>query len=189
MALLNPDTRQVQPLLLLSGAMLLTIALVATAVARLAAGLSPHVGAIVTFDPTAPSGFASNARLTAARLGRGDCELNLGLMRMTGGSLVLERWDPLPAGLFVVHWAGPHTSVGAKDCGTDTELRLTIADLVAVAAAAGGFGVGRRGPGSSSARGRSRSRDASVPSPPGQTKPRAAASRLETGSVQSPGSV
>ncbi len=145
MALPNPETRSIQPLLLLSGATLLTIVLVATAVARVAAGLSPRVGDIVSFDPQAPAGFASDARLAVTRPGGGECDLDVGLMRMTGGSLVVERRDPPPTRLFHVRWVGPHTSVGARNCGMEASLLLPISDLVALASAAGGFGTGHRG--------------------------------------------
>src|ERR1700690_3726644 len=71
---------------------------------RQAAVLGPRVGDIIAFDPANPAQIESDARLNASRPGGADCALDAGLLRHSGGSLVLEQRNAGPDRLFRAHW-------------------------------------------------------------------------------------
>jgi hypothetical protein len=127
---------------LLAALVMLTAGYGVAGIAREAAEFGPGVGDIVTFDPAHQPGFDSDARLIAARPGQDECVLNVGVVRRSGGSFVLEQRDAGPDRLYRAHWSGPRTSEdAATDCGADADLSLSRTDLSALAAAAGGFGA------------------------------------------------
>ena len=108
----------------------------------------PAVGDLVVFTPV--HGAAGDAALQPAEItaeragaaaGRGDCVLSPAAMAREGGSLVVER-EESRSGKFLVHWAGPRTSVGPGDCGRVADLLIAASDLLDLAGAAGGFGIG-----------------------------------------------
>ena len=74
------------------------------------------------------------------------CVLDTGVLRQSGGSLVVEGQVIGTAGSFRVHWAGLETSAGAGNCGGDADLILDGRELDVLALHAGGYGSGIKRP-------------------------------------------
>jgi hypothetical protein len=108
------------------------------------ASAAPQVGDIVAFAPSATELSGGSTRLVAHRQGRSDCVLDLGVLRRSGGSLVVDTRLVGDAGGFRVHWAGARTSDDLRNCGGDVDLIVDHDDLDTLALAAGGYGVGRK---------------------------------------------
>jgi hypothetical protein len=142
MAAHDDKTQPIARNLLLAAVTLLAAGYGAAGLARHVAEFGPKVGDIVAFDPAHLAGFDSEARLTVDRPGQDGCEIDLGLLRRSGGSLVLERRGAGPEHVYRAHWAGAHTSKDQRtDCGNSTDVMLAPTDLNALVAAAGGFGA------------------------------------------------
>ena len=122
-------------------ASVMAVAFVVNAVVALACS-TPRVGDVVAFVPSATEPSDDSTRLVAHRKGRSDCILDLGVLRRSGGSLVIDTQLDGDAGGFGVHWAGPRTSDDPRNCGGDVDLVLRPRDLDVLALAAGGWGVG-----------------------------------------------
>jgi hypothetical protein len=116
-----------------------------------AAQIGPDVGEIVSFDPrngprywTQPGIPALYAR-TDDR-GRdappGSCTLMPPVMAANGGSFVIEAKETSRPPSYRVHWSGPHTDLGAHDCGQSADLILQLVQVRALATVAGGYGPG-----------------------------------------------
>jgi hypothetical protein len=58
-----------------------------------------------------------------------------------GGSFMIEAKQLAHPPVYLVHWSGLRTDVGAKDCGGSADLVLSLIQLRALANVAGGFGV------------------------------------------------
>lgn len=116
-------------------------ALLASAVAVLSTvpswDIAPRVGDIVAFRRDAH--FLADWQVIAgASPGSATCILRPDIMTATGGSLVVEaRYTT--SGLYRVHWAGPHTSLGDADCGAAADLTLSRGDLQMLINAVGGI--------------------------------------------------
>ena len=114
---------------------------VAVVSAARAIDLGPKVGDILVFRPGAR--MAPDWGFTAAK-STGQygptCTIQPDVMASGGGSLVVEeRLAALRA--YRVHWAGAHTSNGASDCGSSTDLVMSGLDLQLLTNAVGGAGV------------------------------------------------
>lgn len=109
------------------------------------AQVGPDVGAIVSFDPRNGPRDWSQPGILAAFVPESDrtrtnCLLMPSVMASDGGSLVIEAKEMTRPPLFHVHWSGPRTAVGARDCGKSADLTLQLIQLRALANVAGGFG-------------------------------------------------
>jgi hypothetical protein len=132
--------------LLMVGALALAGFLGAVDLARAVADMGPEVGDVIAFQPDRDAVPDMDARLDVARRNQGTCRLDVALLRLSGGSLVVERRLPGTPRLYQVHWSGPHTSSDDKDCGRSADLRLRDTDMEVLAMAAGGYGVGHHPP-------------------------------------------
>jgi hypothetical protein len=95
---------------------------------------------LVAFDPTRHAFFDNVVVLTVARAGQATCDLDTAVLQRSGGSFLVEQRASGSGNHYRTHWAGPRTSAGANDCGTDADLALTRLELNSLAVAAGGFG-------------------------------------------------
>lgn len=108
--------------------------------------LHPAVGDIVVFRPGELESGPWRVTAAAERDGMGghasgSCTLDSAVLAAEGGSLIVEAADPDRAAPFRVHWAGPRTGDGSKDCGASADLWMSKLDLRKLATIAGGFGV------------------------------------------------
>ena len=141
----NHKTQPTIQILLVATLIALTLSCGAVGIARQVAEFGPIVGDMIMFDAAHPVGFDSDTRLTVARQGGGNCLLDAGVLQHSGGSLVLEQRAAAAGRLYLAHWAGPRTSDNPReDCGRDTDLVMSAADLGALAASAGGFWADHR---------------------------------------------
>jgi hypothetical protein len=124
------------------GCVLLTLSGV-NAIAAMA-HLSPHIGDIVSFTPSADQGVEDNTRLIVHRPGQFGCVLDLSVLRHTGGSLMVESQVAETSGSFRVHWAGQRTSTDNASCGAQADLILDEQELDILALSAGGYGAGTK---------------------------------------------
>jgi hypothetical protein len=107
---------------------------------RLASQLEPGVGDIAEFVP----GHASDDLLqvdVTAKDGARSCVLSSDVLARGGGSFVIIGRQPADASAYLIHWAGPHTDMGPKDCGVSADLVVSRHDLLSLAGLAGGFGI------------------------------------------------
>lgn len=113
------------------------------------ANTAPRSGDIISFQGTQADRATTDARILVRRAAGGaGCTLDLGLLRQTGGSFVIESEASQAIDAFKVHWAGKHTAA-ADDCGDSASLIVTAHDLDQLALSAGGYGVSeKRLPGS-----------------------------------------
>ncbi|WP_428493446.1 hypothetical protein [Rhodopila sp.] len=132
--------RAMQPALAATGC-LLAVAVAVNAVVALAFA-APRVGDIVAFAPSAAMASGDDTRLVAHRRGRADCILDVGVLRRSGGSLVVDAQLFGDGDDFRIHWAGPRTSDDPRNCGGDVDLIVGQRELNLLALAAGGWGVG-----------------------------------------------
>jgi hypothetical protein len=132
--------------LLLTGALALAGVVGAIDLVRAVADLGPRVGDVLAFRTGHSPAINMNARLDVARADQGTCRLDIGVLRLTGGSMVVEQRQPGMPRLYRVHWSGPRTSTDGGNCGVSADLRLRDADMEILALAAGGYGLGRRAP-------------------------------------------
>ena len=105
---------------------------------------SPCVGDIIAFTPSGAQPVADATRLIVHRPEQYGCMLDLGIMRQSGGSLVVESEIIGAAGSFRVHWAGARTGAGIADCGNDADLILDRRELDTLALHVGGYGAGTK---------------------------------------------
>ena len=106
---------------------------------------APASGDIVSFQPASVITAGGDVRLAVRRASdQQDCVLDLGTMRQTGGSLVVESEVGRVANTFQVHWAGERTATDADDCGGNATLILRAHDLDMLALSAGGYGVAEK---------------------------------------------
>jgi hypothetical protein len=107
--------------------------------------VGPDVGEIVTFDPgDGPKHWEQPgipARRALAAAANNGCVLMPSVIASGGGSFVIEAKQLALPPVFVVHWSGPRTDDGARDCGRSADLTLSLNQLRALANVAGGFGV------------------------------------------------
>jgi hypothetical protein len=103
---------------------------------------TPQVGDIVAFVPSTTSPAGEGVRLLVHRPDHSGCLLDLGVVRRSGGSLVVETRLDTEAGSFGVHWAGARTSNDPGDCGGDANLIVDRLDLDILSASAAGYLVG-----------------------------------------------
>jgi hypothetical protein len=102
---------------------------------------TPKVGDFLVFAAGDPRGDDGNIRIAVHRSGQSGCVLDLGTIRQTGGSLVVEARVLRPVPGFRLHWAGERTSSAGDDCGNSADLFLGNGDLGSLATAAGGYGL------------------------------------------------
>jgi hypothetical protein len=69
------------------------------------------------------------------------CVLMPSVIASTGGSFVIEAKQMSRPPVFLVHWSGLRTDLGAQNCGRSADLMLPLSQLRALANIAGGFGV------------------------------------------------
>jgi len=105
------------------------------------AQITPHVGDIVAFVPSATAPAGENTRLLVQRQDQFGCVLDMNVLRHSGGSLVIETQLGPEAKSFRVHWAGARTSADAGNCGSDADLIVDALDLNVLSFSAGGYGV------------------------------------------------
>ena len=118
-----------------------------------AAQIGPDVGEIVTFDPRNGPRYWAQPGIPAVyaqlddqgtddpRRPRG-CTLMPPVMAASGGSFVIEAKETSQPPSYRVHWSGPHTDLGAQDCGQSADLVLQLVQVRALATVAGGYGPG-----------------------------------------------
>jgi hypothetical protein len=104
----------------------------------------PRVGDIVSFTPNADQPVEGSTRLIVHRPGQFGCVLDLGILRRSGGSLVVEGEMTGAAGSFRVHWAGPRTAADTGNCGDHADLVLDGPELDLLALGAGGYGAAQK---------------------------------------------
>ncbi|HUB48934.1 MAG TPA: hypothetical protein VMB73_28495 [Acetobacteraceae bacterium] len=120
-------------------AMALAIIVIVGASLRLADALSPGTGDMINFVPPETGVVTGQASLIVARVGQvpvAFCALDPGVMRQSGGSLVIEAVASNAARRYRVHWAGVRTSESAADCGPAADLVLTPNDFAMLSFAA-----------------------------------------------------
>ncbi len=122
-------------------ACVVVVALSVNAIVALARTV-PRVGDIVTFPPSTAVAMDDTTRLVVRRNDSTDCILDLSILRRSGGSIVVDTRIGGEEGDFRVHWAGPRTSAGGGNCGSDAELIIDHRDLDILALSAGGYGIG-----------------------------------------------
>lgn len=106
---------------------------------------APGSGDIVSFQPTSVIPAGGDIRIAVGRAGgQSGCTLDLGTLRHTGGSLVIESAVTPAANAFQVHWAGTRTTTDADDCGGNATLIVGARDLNMLALSAGGYGVAEK---------------------------------------------
>ena len=105
---------------------------------------TPHVGDIISFAASASQPVEDGTRLIVHRPDRVGCVLDLGILRRSGGSLVVEKQVNDGPQSFRVHWAGKRTTADASNCGDNADLILEGQQLDTVALAAGGYGAGEK---------------------------------------------
>jgi hypothetical protein len=105
-----------------------------------------RVGDILVFKPQAS--VSDSLSVTAVRSGQststGTCTLDPVVMTHDGGSIAIEA-QSLTKHVYRVHWAGPHTSAGAADCGSSADLMVSRMDLQTLVDAIGGFSLNSDG--------------------------------------------
>jgi hypothetical protein len=106
----------------------------------------PRVGDIITFDYARDSPMANDARLLVHRPGQFACVLDVNVLKVNGGSLIVEARMPGETRAIHLHWAGGKTSADTADCGPTADLIVDHRDIDILALAAGGYGVGPRPP-------------------------------------------
>jgi hypothetical protein len=115
------------------------------------AQIGPVVGEMISFDPRNGPRYWSQPGIPALTVPAGgrrqvgqprQCILMPSVMAASGGSLVIEAKEMTQPPLFRVHWSGPHTDLGAGDCGRSADLTLQLVQLRALANVAGGYGPG-----------------------------------------------
>jgi hypothetical protein len=142
-----PTKNDIMPRILLPAIAGLGSALLAlTAVHAIAAmtTMTPHVGDIVSFIPSANQRIEDGVRLIAHRPDQFGCVLDLGILRQTGGSLIVESEVDKAIGSFRVHWAGERTTADTGNCGSSADLILDRLELDILALGAGGYGAERK---------------------------------------------
>ena len=121
------------------GLMGIVITVSIAGVIRLLSEMGPQIGDIISFDSTRTGSVETSAQIEAFSASAADsCVLDLGVIRVLGGSLVIKSTEPEPNPSFGVGWAGALTSYGKTNCGTSANLLLNQADIVALELAAGG---------------------------------------------------
>lgn len=142
MSMPDRNAARAMPPAIIAAACLLTVCIAVNAVAGLASA-TPRVGDIVAFIPSPIEPMDGDIRLLVRRLDQFGCVLDLGVLRQSGGSLVVEtKIGGNDAGGFGVHWAGPRTSADSSNCGSDADLIVDHRDLDILAVAADGYGMG-----------------------------------------------
>ena len=107
---------------------------------RLASELGPHVGDIISFDPTRMAPSDTQARIMAMPIGGASavpCVLDVRVLQASGGSLLIETVPSDPNRRLRVHWIGARSSDGGTDCGIGADLLLSRTDIAALNLAAG----------------------------------------------------
>lgn len=94
-----------------------------------------HVGDIVKFQAEDEAPPDTGPRLLVHRTGQFGCILDLGVVRQSGGSLVVESQSG-GQHEFRLHWAGKRTSADSADCGEDADLIVDSRDIRSIALAA-----------------------------------------------------
>jgi hypothetical protein len=133
----NPE--QLSTTLFGSVAAALAMILIVCASLRLVDELGPQTGDMITFVPAQNGVVTADARLTVARVGQSPvafCTLDPGVMRQSGGSVVVEAVASNATRRYRVHWAGLRTSDTAADCGQAADLLLTPNDIAVLLFAA-----------------------------------------------------
>jgi hypothetical protein len=110
-----------------------------TALAR----AKPHVGDILAFVPARPMAGGDRTRLLVHRPDQFGCVLDLGVLRRSGGSLIVETETGGDTGDFRVHWAGSRTSSDTANCGNNADLLIDRRDFDILAVTASGYGIDR----------------------------------------------
>jgi hypothetical protein len=105
--------------------------------------MTPHIGDIVSFVRQTGEPVGDGVRLIVHRSSQVGCILDLGILRRSGGSLIVESQVTEVAGDFRVHWAGERTSADSGNCGNSADLILDRRELDILALGAGGYGVER----------------------------------------------
>ncbi|HEX2943012.1 MAG TPA: hypothetical protein VHO91_18315 [Rhodopila sp.] len=95
-----------------------------------------RIGDILRFQPSGMAESGAGTRLMVHRSDQFGCVLNLDVLRLSGGSLIIEGQAAEAGGDYRVHWAGLRTSRDSADCGSDAEIVVGSGDLAVLAAAA-----------------------------------------------------
>jgi hypothetical protein len=103
---------------------------------------TPHIGDIISFTASSGQPVDGGVLLTVQRPDQFFCELDMNMLRNSGGSVVVENEIDRAPGSFSVHWAGARTAAGTGNCGTQAALILDTHQLDLLAVAAGGYGAG-----------------------------------------------
>jgi hypothetical protein len=137
----NGDSGHLLTMVLSVVAALLMTVVVFTDARRLADGLRPQVGYIITFIPAQPATTSAQTSISVAAVGNPSaipCILDPDVLRASGGSLVIEARQLEPEVSYRVHWAGKRTSGITTDCGRSAELLLRAEDIATLSMAANG---------------------------------------------------
>lgn len=102
--------------------------------------LGPGVGDIISFDAKSATPGDMESQTVLAHDASGECMLDLGALRKTGGSLIIETRVAGNPASYRVHWAGKQSSADQHNCGSSAELTLDASKLGMLAMAAGGWG-------------------------------------------------
>ncbi len=120
------------------------VALTAVHAIAAMANIRPHIGDIVSFTAAGNQPVEDGTRLIVHRPHQLGCVLDLGILRRSGGSFVVESQAAETLGNFRVHWAGERTSADTANCGPSTDLILDGQELDILALSAGGYGAGTK---------------------------------------------
>jgi hypothetical protein len=114
---------------------------------ELATNARPALGDIIVFGADRPlardvAGQVAAQHVGDQEFGQAGCMLDVGIMRRSGGSLIVEERAPGPTARVRVHWSGLRTSADADNCGAAADLLLRPREVNALALGAGGYGAG-----------------------------------------------
>lgn len=126
----------------ISAAIFLLAAAVGATVVSMLGSRNPSVGDIIAFRASNIAAVEEGTRLAVHRPDHFDCVIDLGVVRQSGGSMVVETRIAGEGSDFRVHWAGVRTSADTGNCGSDADLIIDHQDLGVLALSAGGYGVG-----------------------------------------------
>jgi hypothetical protein len=99
---------------------------------RLVDHFRPRVGDIITFDPGKIASSDMETRIDVMRDGIPSaiaCLLDVRVMRMSGGSFIIEATRSDQRFAYRVHWAGGPTGDGLTNCGVSADLYLSQEEL------------------------------------------------------------
>jgi hypothetical protein len=144
--MLSPRDRSHSPILLAVGAGLVAMATLSfvLGVADFVRVRGPGVGDVVAFDANFGVPADLPTRLSVTRADGTQCQLDLEVMQRVHGSLMVDAVTSDSPHVYLLHWAGAHSSLGAGDCGAAADIVASDTVMATQLVATGGVGVGAR---------------------------------------------